>query len=133
MNKRTLTAVATALAATVTLGAAGCSGSKHPSGGHGADGKNPATANQGAVVGGTPQKGGTLTVLSNQDFTHLDPARNWVMSDMDFGTRLLYRTLVTYKAAPGTAGGEARPRPRRPTSAPPPTAPRPGPSPSRRA
>ena len=105
MKKRTLIAVATALAATTAFGAAGCSGSK----GHGSGGKNPATANQGAVVGGTPQKGGTLTVLSNQDFTHLDPARNWVMSDMDFGTRLLYRTLVTYKAAPGTAGGELVP------------------------
>ncbi|MFD0419972.1 ABC transporter substrate-binding protein [Streptomyces sp. NPDC127108] len=106
MNKRTLTAVAAVLATAVTLGTAGCSGSKA---GKGRGGKNPATVNAGAVVGGTPQRGGTLTVLSNQDFTHLDPARNWVMSDMDFGTRLLYRTLVTYKAAPGTAGGELVP------------------------
>lgn len=83
------------------------------------------------MVGGTPQKGGTLTVLSNQDFTHLDPARNWVMSDMEFGTRLLYRTLVTYKAAPGT-GAVNSSRTSRPTSAPPPTAPRPGPSASSR-
>lgn len=106
MNKRTLTAVAAVLATAVTLGTAGCSGS---SSGKGRGGKNPATLNAGAVVGGTPQRGGTLTVLSHQDFTHLDPARNWVMSDMDFGTRLLYRTLVTYKAAPGTAGGELVP------------------------
>jgi len=110
MNKRTLTAVATALAATLALGASGCSGGKDSGGGQGGSGaKNPATANNGAMVGGTPKKGGTLTVLSNQDFTHLDPARNWVMGDMDFGTRLLYRTLVTYKAEPGAKGGELIP------------------------
>ncbi|MGY5125422.1 ABC transporter substrate-binding protein [Streptomyces nigrescens] len=106
MKPRTLTAAATVVAAAVTLGTSGCSGADRQGAGHR---KNPATANQGTVVGGTPQKGGTLTVLSNQDFTHLDPARNWVVSDMDFGTRLLYRTLVTYKAAPGTAGAELVP------------------------
>ncbi|MGG8405288.1 ABC transporter substrate-binding protein [Streptomyces sp. 12297] len=111
MNKRTLHAVATGLAATVTLGLAGCSNGSHSDGGRqdGAAPKNPALANAGATVGGTPQKGGTLTVLSNQDFTHLDPARNWVIGDMDFGTRLLYRTLVTYRAAPGAKGGELVP------------------------
>ncbi|MCA6095500.1 ABC transporter substrate-binding protein [Streptomyces sp. SCA3-4] len=110
MNKRTCTALAALLAAPLALGAAGCSGGERQSDG-GKDGgrKNPAAANAGAVLGGTPQKGGTLTVLSNQDFTHLDPARNWVMSDMDFGTRLLYRTLVTYRAAPGAQGGEIVP------------------------
>ncbi|RCH64387.1 ABC transporter substrate-binding protein [Streptomyces sp. SDr-06] len=108
MNKRTCTALAVALTATLTLGATGCSGAKHPSAGQ-SGAKNPAVENVGKVIGGTPVKGGTLTVLSNQDFTHLDPARNWVMTDMDFGTRLLYRTLVTYRAAPGTAGGELVP------------------------
>ncbi|WP_406507879.1 ABC transporter substrate-binding protein [Streptomyces sp. NBC_00212] len=108
MNKRTCTALAVALAATLTLGTAGCSGGKHTGAGEGG-GKNPAVANVGKVVGGTPVKGGTLTVLSNQDFTHLDPARNWVMSDMDFGTRLLYRTLVTYKAVPGAGGNQLTP------------------------
>ncbi|WP_329124898.1 ABC transporter substrate-binding protein [Streptomyces sp. NBC_01353] len=107
MDKRTCTTLATALAATLTLGVAGCSGGKKTDDGR--DRKNPATANNGAVVGGTPQKGGTLTVLSNQDFQHLDPARNWVMNEMDFGTRLLYRTLVTYKAEPGAKGGELTP------------------------
>ncbi|MFF4948003.1 ABC transporter substrate-binding protein [Streptomyces chattanoogensis] len=105
MNKRTLRPVATALAATLALSASGCSGAGRSGSGR----KNPATANLGAVIGGTPQKGGTLTVLSNQDFSHLDPARNWVMNDLDFGTRLLYRTLVTYEAAPGTAGGDLVP------------------------
>ncbi|UQI46457.1 ABC transporter substrate-binding protein [Streptomyces sp. HU2014] len=104
MNKRTCTAMAAMLAASLALGAAGCSGGKRSAGGK-EGGKNPAAAHEGKAIGGTPRKGGTLTVLSNQDFTHLDPARNWVMNDMDFGTRLLYRTLVTYKAAPGTQGG----------------------------
>ncbi|UYQ63411.1 ABC transporter substrate-binding protein [Streptomyces peucetius] len=109
MNKRTLLAVATALVTTLALGAAGCSTGKHSGGSRDGDGKNPVTANIGTVVGGTPVQGGTLTVLSNQDFTHLDPARNWVMGDMDFGTRLLYRTLVTYEAKPGAKGGELVP------------------------
>ncbi|MFF9850491.1 ABC transporter substrate-binding protein [Streptomyces litmocidini] len=107
MNKRTCTTLATALVATLTLGVTACSGGKEAGGDRGR--KNPVTANNGATVGGTPRKGGTLTVLSNQDFTHLDPARNWVMGDMDFGTRLLYRTLVTYKAAPGAEGGDLVP------------------------
>ncbi|MDQ0846389.1 ABC transporter substrate-binding protein [Streptomyces sp. V1I6] len=108
MNKRTCTALASSLVATLALGAAGCSGDTYSTDGRGR-GKNPVLANQGAVIGGTPVKGGTLTVLSNQDFTHLDPARNWVMGDMDFGTRLLYRTLVTYRAEPGAAGGRLAP------------------------
>ncbi|MFF2808219.1 ABC transporter substrate-binding protein [Streptomyces sp. NPDC058000] len=107
MDKRTSTALATALSAALALGAAGCSGGQHADDAGGR--QNPATANNGRVVGGTPQKGGTLTVLSDEDFTHLDPARNWVVNSMDFGTRLLYRTLVSYKAAPGTAGSELVP------------------------
>ncbi|MFD9906498.1 ABC transporter substrate-binding protein [Streptomyces sp. NPDC059063] len=107
MDKRTRITLATALAAALTLGATGCSGGHKASDAR--DGKRLAIANNGKVVGGTPQRGGTLTVLSNQDFTHLDPARNWVMGDMDFGTRLLYRTLVTYKAEPGAKGGQLVP------------------------
>ncbi|MFI8521802.1 ABC transporter substrate-binding protein [Streptomyces sp. NPDC085481] len=107
MDKHTRNALAATLLAALSLGAAGCSGGAAAGGGH--PGGNPATGNNGKVVGGTPAKGGTLTVLSNQDFTHLDPARNWVMGDMDFGTRLLYRTLVTYKAEPGAKGGELAP------------------------
>ncbi|MFH9736178.1 ABC transporter substrate-binding protein [Streptomyces roseolus] len=109
MTTRTRT-LALALVPTLTLalGLAACSGG--PPGGKagGPERKNPA-ADAGAVLGGTPQRGGTLTVLSHQDFSHLDPARNWVMPDMDFGTRLLYRTLVTYRAAPGARGGELVP------------------------
>ncbi|MFF5506035.1 ABC transporter substrate-binding protein [Streptomyces roseolus] len=108
MTKRTHT-LAIALVSTLTLGLAACSGGSSGGKADGPERKNPAAANAGAVLGGTPQRGGTLTVLSNQDFSHLDPARNWVMPDMDFGTRLLYRTLVTYKAAPGAQGSELVP------------------------
>lgn len=55
------------------------------------------------------KSGGTLTVLYTQDFAHLDPQRNYVMFAMDFGTRLLYRTLTTYAAKPGQAGTEVVP------------------------
>ncbi|MEX0172709.1 ABC transporter substrate-binding protein [Streptomyces sp. LMG1-1-1.1] len=106
MNKRTCT-LATALVTTLALGATGCADGEKSDGSR--DRRNPATSTNGSVLGGTPQKGGTLTVLSNQDFSHLDPARNWVMPDMDFGTRLLYRTLVTYSAKPGAKGSELVP------------------------
>lgn len=46
------------------------------------DRRQPGVAT-GTVIGGTPKRGGTLTVLSNQDFAHLDPARNWVMPAAD--------------------------------------------------
>ncbi|MFF3425234.1 ABC transporter substrate-binding protein [Streptomyces sp. NPDC002602] len=108
MTKRIQLALATALVAALAVGASGCSdaGGKGSAGGPAA---NPAAANDGKTLGGTPTKGGTLTVLSNQDFSHLDPARNWTMPTMDFGTRLLYRTLVTFKAEPGKAGSELVP------------------------
>lgn len=107
MTKRTQLALATALVAALALGASGCSDTKKGSAGVSAS--NPAAANDGKILGGSPVKGGTLTVLSNQDFAHLDPARNWVMPTMDFATRLLYRTLVTFKAEPGKAGSELVP------------------------
>lgn len=49
--------------------------------------------------------GGTLYVPMLSDFEHLDPARNYIASQMDF-SRLLYRTLTTYKAVPGEEGTE---------------------------
>ncbi|MBF6050191.1 ABC transporter substrate-binding protein [Streptomyces sp. NRRL B-1677] len=104
MNKRTGTALTAVTAAAIALGPTGCSVPQQP-----AHGEDRAAVREGTVIGGTPRKGGTLTVLSDQDFTHLDPARNWVMNAMDFGTRLLYRTLVTYKAAPGKQGSELTP------------------------
>ncbi|MFJ9342848.1 ABC transporter substrate-binding protein [Streptomyces sp. NPDC101733] len=108
MTKRTQLALATSLVAALALGASGCSDPKKGAGAA-PSASNPAAANDGKVLGGNPAKGGTLTVLSNQDFAHLDPARNWVMPTMDFATRLLYRTLVTFKAEPGKAGSELVP------------------------
>ncbi|WP_084262771.1 ABC transporter substrate-binding protein [Actinomadura formosensis] len=55
------------------------------------------------------KSGGTLTVLFNDDFAHLDPQRNYVMFAMDFGTRLLYRTLTTYAAKPDQEGTKVVP------------------------
>ncbi|OKK22683.1 ABC transporter substrate-binding protein [Streptomyces sp. CB00455] len=107
MTKRAPLALATTLVAALALGASGCSDPKKDAAAAGAP--NPAAGSAGKVLGGAPVKGGTLTVLSNQDFAHLDPARNWVMPTMDFATRLLYRTLVTFKAEPGAAGSELVP------------------------
>ncbi|MFD4659117.1 ABC transporter substrate-binding protein [Kitasatospora sp. NPDC058444] len=110
MTRRTHAALAAALAATLTLGLGACSNDKSDSGTEAApsDSKGPGAAS-GSIIGGTPVKGGTLTVLTNQDFAHLDPARNWVVPHMDFGTRLLYRTLTTFKSEPGAAGSEIVP------------------------
>ncbi|MGK4585496.1 ABC transporter substrate-binding protein [Kitasatospora sp. HPMI-4] len=110
MTRRTHAALAAALAATLTLGLGACRNDKSDDGDASAAGSSRAPgAASGSIVGGTPVKGGTLTVLSNQDFAHLDPARNWTMPNMDFGIRLLYRTLVTFKAEPGAAGSEIVP------------------------
>ncbi|MFJ6769784.1 ABC transporter substrate-binding protein [Kitasatospora sp. NPDC091257] len=110
MTRRTHAALAAALAATLTLGLGACSNDKSDSGSDAApsDSKGPGAAS-GSIIGGTPVKGGTLTVLTNQDFAHLDPARNWVVPHMDFGTRLLYRTLTTFKSEPGATGSEIVP------------------------
>ena len=70
---------------------AGCTG-----GGGGAAGANAVAV-----------KGGTLHVLSTLDLEHLDPARNYVTSSEDV-SRLIYRTLTTFAAAPGQAGREGR-------------------------
>ncbi|MGW4423382.1 ABC transporter substrate-binding protein [Streptosporangium sp. NPDC004631] len=86
------------LAAALVIGLSGCGGAK-----------DAPSASDGKPVSDAPAKGGTLTVLSNQDFSHLDPTRNWTMPQMDFGIRLLYRTLTTFKSEPGAAGAEIVP------------------------
>lgn len=108
MTKRISVVFAVGLAASLAMTASSCTTDTGSKSGKESDHKAPGVAS-GTVIGGTPKKGGTLTVLSNQDFDHLDPARNWVMPNMDFGTRLLYRTLTTFQAAPGTAGGKIVP------------------------
>ncbi|MDH6575777.1 ABC transporter substrate-binding protein [Kitasatospora sp. MAP5-34] len=102
MTRRTHTALAAAIAAALTLGLGACSSNTSSDPGAG-DGKGITTEGNG-IIGGTPVKGGTLNILSNQDFSQLDPTRNWVEPEMDFGLRTLYRTLTTFKAAPGAEG-----------------------------
>src|SRR5262245_23205720 len=55
-----------------------------------ADSKGPAAPVPGA------NRGGTITVLQNADFDHLDPARSYVNIQQIVGT-LITRSLTTYK------------------------------------
>ncbi|MFB7949795.1 ABC transporter substrate-binding protein [Kitasatospora phosalacinea] len=108
MNRRSHVALAAAIAASLTLGLGACS--SNDSGGDDGSGDQQGVVTEGnGIVGGTPVKGGTLTILSNQDFDQLDPARNWTMPVMDVGVRMLYRTLTTFKAAPGAEGLKVEP------------------------
>ncbi|GAA3644492.1 ABC transporter substrate-binding protein [Streptomyces chitinivorans] len=104
MTKLLRTTLATTLSVCLAAGLGACSTDDDPR-----EGLAQHTPGAVGIVGGTPQRGGTLTVLADQDFPHLDPARNWVMPAMDFGIRLLYRTLVTFKAEPGRGGTEIVP------------------------
>ncbi|MEV7120458.1 ABC transporter substrate-binding protein [Kitasatospora griseola] len=106
MNRRTHAALAAAIAASLTLVLAACGSN---GGGDDSGGPQGVTTEGNGIVGGTPVKGGTLTILSNQDFDQLDPARNWTMPVMDVGVRMLYRTLTTFKAAPGAEGLKIEP------------------------
>ena len=54
----------------------------------------PAPAIKGAV------KGGTLTILNQGDFEHVDPARNYVGGTLDF-YRFFIRTLLQYRTING--------------------------------
>ncbi|MFJ5234059.1 ABC transporter substrate-binding protein [Kitasatospora sp. NPDC088391] len=107
MNRRTHAALAAAIAASLSLGLGACSSTSDNSGDNG--GEKGVTTQGNGIIGGTPVKGGTLTILSNQDFDQLDPARNWTMPVMDVGVRMLYRTLTTFKAAPGAEGLKIEP------------------------
>lgn len=60
----------------------------------------------GTAASGEPTKGGTLTFLTLQDqFTHLDPQRNYTGEDLGFASGYLHRTLNSYKFS--TDGTEA--------------------------
>ena len=106
MNRRPLIAIAVATSAALVLAA--CSSSK---GGGKGSGTNPpqsgssapsSSSNLGDAVinGGYNQKGGTVNVLVQADFEHLDPAQNYVTNSGDVG-RLIYRTLTFIKDTPG--------------------------------
>ncbi len=90
----------------VALAASGCSantGSDSDSSGRGGDAKQsggiatdpkdsqgPAKKPEGA------RSGGTITVLQQSDFEHLDPARNYVSTQQE-ATGLIYRTLTQFR------------------------------------
>ncbi|GAA1149096.1 peptide/nickel transport system substrate-binding protein [Kitasatospora gansuensis] len=106
MTRRTHAALAAAIAAALTLGLGACTST----GGSKDDANQGGVTTEGnGIIGGTPVKGGTLNILSNVDFDQLDPTRNWTMPVMDFGVRTLYRTLTTFKAAPGAEGLKIEP------------------------
>lgn len=88
---------AVAVAAMVTTACGGSGGGGSAGGGGGGGG----TIHPKDGTAGTP--GGTLYIPMTADFEHLDPARNYIFTQLDMG-RILYRTLTTYKAKPGTAG-----------------------------
>ncbi len=71
----------------------------------GGGGGGGATDTEGGGSEDEVTKGGTLKILSVADFEHLDPQRNYVSNALNSG-RLIYRTLTTFKSAPGEEGNE---------------------------
>jgi peptide/nickel transport system substrate-binding protein len=67
-------------------------------GGGGDDGDNEGSSGQGTQAPST-QKGGTVKILNQQDFEHLDPQRNYVTNSGNIG-RLITRTLTLIKENP---------------------------------
>lgn len=65
-------------------------------------------ASPGSTPEATGESGGTVHVLRNGDFSHLDPTMGYDASVFLF-YRLIYRTLTTYKAADGPEGAEVVP------------------------
>ncbi|WP_350277294.1 ABC transporter substrate-binding protein [Kribbella sp. HUAS MG21] len=66
-------------------------------------GGTPASQGESAGPGAKAAQGGTLQVLANAAFSHLDPARGFDGGVNNF-YRLIYRTLTTQGAAPGADG-----------------------------
>jgi len=88
-------AKAAALGAVLALTATACGGSSGGGSNNGSSGSRD-----------TAKAGGTLHVLMVADFEHLDPQRNYVSSALNFGERLLYRTLTSYKSVSGPNGSQ---------------------------
>ncbi|HWD83551.1 MAG TPA: ABC transporter substrate-binding protein [Kribbella sp.] len=95
--KRTSKLVGLVATATAALALTAC-------GGGGTSGANGEAAGPGAKAA----KGGTLQVLANAGFSHLDPARGFDGGVNNF-YRLIYRTLTTQGAAPGADGTKILP------------------------
>jgi peptide/nickel transport system substrate-binding protein len=87
MGKASIGLRAAVLASVTAMTLAACGGGGDGDGGPGTDGGD----------GGGAQKGGTLTFLTLQDqFTHLDPQRNYTGEDLAFAGGYLHRTLTAY-------------------------------------
>ncbi|WP_329580235.1 ABC transporter substrate-binding protein [Streptomyces sp. NBC_01361] len=92
--RRTTAALGAALACTLL---ASCSGE---------GGQSAADAGGGASKG--PATGGTVHVLANADFSHLDPSAGWDGGVNNF-YRLIYRGLTTFGAGTGAQGVKVHP------------------------
>jgi peptide/nickel transport system substrate-binding protein len=55
------------------------------------------------------KKGGTLFLINDNDFDHIDPQRTYVGNALNVTERFLNRTLVTYRSVPGKSGSELVP------------------------
>jgi peptide/nickel transport system substrate-binding protein len=103
-RRRPLIAAAAATAAIMVIAA--CYSDKKKTSDTGTNpapsGSASASSSLGAPVinGGYTTKGGTVNVLVQADFEHLDPVNNYVTNSGDFG-RLIYRTLTIIKDTPG--------------------------------
>ena len=87
---------------------AACSSSKKTSNGTGTNPAPSSSASSSAggdlgppiINGGYTTKGGTVNLLQQADFDHLDPVQNYVTNSGDVG-KLIYRTLTVIKDTPG--------------------------------
>ena len=106
MNRRRVIVATVAGTAAVALIAA-CSSSKSNGGGATSGGASSAPASAGNAAGlgkviqsGYTTKGGTVNILSDANFEHLDPVNNYVTNSGELG-RLIYRTLTFIEDTPG--------------------------------
>jgi len=65
-----------------------------------AEAATPASWNGPVPAKAGATKGGTVTIVTQGDFEHLDPARNYVGGTLDF-YRLFVRTLTQYRTVNG--------------------------------
>jgi peptide/nickel transport system substrate-binding protein len=78
---------------------AGCSSSKK--GGRGATPSGSDSGVGGNIVNpGYTTKGGTVYILNDANFNHIDPVQNYITNQEEFG-RLVFRTLTFIDDAPG--------------------------------
>jgi peptide/nickel transport system substrate-binding protein len=94
----------------VAMAAAGCTTNANPNGQNanvtqqtGVISKNPADSQGPAAQVAGATQGGTINILLNSDFDHLDPARSYVNTQQVTG-QLLTRSLTTYKETPQADG-----------------------------